>query len=162
MRTKLALSFLCLELAFVAINVTFRHYDLGGVWGLVLEISLYILIGLSAPLFLSRYFTRGIHNLNELAAVISRGDLTRKVEVQSNDEVGQLARSFNQMMASMLNIPPDDLSGGSLNSGGALAARVAGAGRLRNIGLLVVAAAAAGVAAVGVAGANSILAISRS
>ena len=106
MRTKLALSFLFLELVFVGINVIFniRHYQVREFWGLVLEISLYTLLGLAAPLFLSHYFTRDIHKLNELAALISRGDLTRKVEVRTNDEVGQLANSFNQMMASMLNI----------------------------------------------------------
>ena len=36
--------------------------------------------------------------------MISHGDLTRKVEVKSQDEVGDLARSFNAMLASLLNI----------------------------------------------------------
>ena len=36
-----------------------------------------------------------------LAEEVARGDLTRKVEVKSRDEIGVLARSFNQMIQSL-------------------------------------------------------------
>ena len=36
-----------------------------------------------------------------LAEEVARGDLTRKVEVRSRDEIGVLARSFNQMIQSL-------------------------------------------------------------
>jgi methyl-accepting chemotaxis protein len=106
MRAKLAVSFLGLELVFIGISLMFNHslYAQRGAWSLVFEISLYILIGLGAPWLLSRYFTKNIRELAELASVISRGDLTRKVEVRTSDEVGELAGSFNSMLASMLNI----------------------------------------------------------
>jgi methyl-accepting chemotaxis protein len=105
MRLKLALSFMLVELAFILIGVLFNHF-----WRerplplLVVEICLYVLVGLSAPILFSQYFTRNIRELAELAGVISGGDLTQKVNVRSADEVGELARSFNAMLSSMLNI----------------------------------------------------------
>ncbi|MEE9126293.1 MAG: methyl-accepting chemotaxis protein, partial [Planctomycetota bacterium] len=57
-----------------------------------------------APLVFSHYFTRDIRKLADLAGVINGGDLTNKVDVRSADEVGELARSFNAMMSSLLNI----------------------------------------------------------
>ena len=105
MRLKLALSFMLVELGFLLIGVMFnRFWRDRTIWMQVLEISLYVLVGLSAPLLFSHYFTRNIRKLAELAGVISGGDLTKKVNVDSADEVGELARSFNAMLSSMLNI----------------------------------------------------------
>ncbi len=105
MRLKLALSFMLVELGFLLIGVMFNEF-----WRertvliQIVEITLYVLVGLSAPLLFSHYFTRDIRKLAELASVISGGDLTNQVDVRSTDEVGDLARSFNAMLASMLNI----------------------------------------------------------
>ena len=106
MRAKLAFAFLIVELAIILINVGFnyRAYVGRSPGALVAEVMAYILIGLMASVLLSRYMTRHIQKLNDLAAVISRGDLTRKVEVNSADEIGELATSFNSMLSSMLNI----------------------------------------------------------
>jgi methyl-accepting chemotaxis protein len=105
MRVKLALSFMLVGLAFILISVFFNQlYPHRPLPALVAEICLYILVGLLAPMILSGYFTKNIRELVELAAVISRGDLTHKVEIRSDDEVGELANSFNSMLSSMLNI----------------------------------------------------------
>jgi len=106
MRAKLAFSFMALELAFIAVNVYFNHpfYGQRDPWTLVAEICLYVLFGLGAPLILSGYFTKNLKELAEMAGVISRGDLTHKLEVHSDDEVGELTKSFNSMLTSMLNI----------------------------------------------------------
>jgi methyl-accepting chemotaxis protein len=67
-------------------------------------IGLNILAGGTAALLLSRYYTRNLKELAAASAAMSKGDLTRKVEIRSGDEVGELATSFNTMMNSMLNV----------------------------------------------------------
>ncbi len=105
MRLKLALAFMLVELGFLLVGVMFNQFwRERTVLVQIVEITLYVLVGLSAPLLFSHYFTRDIRKLVELAGVISGGDLTTKVHVRSADEVGELARSFNAMMSSMLNI----------------------------------------------------------
>jgi len=47
--------------------------------------------------FSVRYFTRPIKNLAEGAAIIGKGQLNHRVKIQSEDELGHLAQSFNQM-----------------------------------------------------------------
>lgn len=60
-----------------------------------------ILIGIMAGILLGLLFTRSITNplsrLVQSALAISQGDLSRPVEVQSSDEIGDLAATFEQM-----------------------------------------------------------------
>ncbi len=62
------------------------------------------IVGGAAAVLLSRYYTRHIRELVSASAAMSKGDLTRRVEVRSADEVGELATSFNSMLASLLNV----------------------------------------------------------
>jgi PAS domain S-box-containing protein len=50
-----------------------------------------------AVYFAVQYFTRPIKNLAEGAAIIGKGQLHHRVKIQSEDELGHLALSFNQM-----------------------------------------------------------------
>ncbi len=52
-------------------------------------------------LFLTRQFTKPIRALKKGAARIAGGDLAYRVEVNSRDEFGELANSFNSMAASL-------------------------------------------------------------
>jgi two-component system sensor kinase FixL len=54
----------------------------------VLAVALYLTI---------EYFTRPIKTLAEGAAIVGNGGLSHRVPVKSNDELGRLARAFNQM-----------------------------------------------------------------
>ena len=101
---KLALAFLVVTLLFVITHFAFTPPRFYSLWELIGYISVEVLIGLTAAVVLSKYFTRNLLNLAAASAVISRGDLTRKVEVRTNDEVGDLARSFNTMMQSLYNV----------------------------------------------------------
>jgi methyl-accepting chemotaxis protein len=104
MRLKLAFAFLVVTFLFIVTHFAFtppRFYDL---WDLVGYVSTEILIGLAAAVVLSKVFTKNLRDLAAASAVISRGDLTRKVEVRASDEVGDLARSFNTMLQSLYNI----------------------------------------------------------
>ncbi|MFH1563379.1 MAG: ATP-binding protein [Nitrospirota bacterium] len=72
----------------------------------ILKISLPITIGLIiigiifAFLFSTR-ITNPISTLTETSHAISTGDLRRRVNVKTNDEIGELADSFNQMATNL-------------------------------------------------------------
>jgi len=63
-----------------------------------------ILIGGIIALLLypvSRIITRPIEDLRRSVQMISEGDLKRRVKARSNDEIGDLVRSFNRMSATI-------------------------------------------------------------
>ena len=101
---KLALAFLVVTFAFIVIQFAFTPIRLYSLWDVVGLVSGEILVGLMAALLLSSYFTHNLRDLAAASSVISQGDLTRKVDIRSSDEVGDLARSFNTMLQSLLNV----------------------------------------------------------
>lgn len=54
-----------------------------------------IIIGCIIILFLSRRFTKSILELNEIAQRMTKLDFSKKFEVKTNDEIGQLGKSIN-------------------------------------------------------------------
>ncbi len=56
-----------------------------------------LLIGLIASYALARRFMRPILELGDKAAAVASGDLSVRAPVRSGDELGQLARAFNEM-----------------------------------------------------------------
>ena len=60
---------------------------------------LFIAIALVGIVPLSAGLTRNLSTLSEAVGRIAHGDYRARVPVKSNDEVGQLARAFNQMAA---------------------------------------------------------------
>lgn len=69
--------------------------------------TIYIILGISILiagiiiLFFSRTLIRDIKKLNDTATKISMGDMTAMVDLDRNDEIGDLARSFSRMVASL-------------------------------------------------------------
>jgi methyl-accepting chemotaxis protein len=61
------------------------------------------LIGIAVSLFVTRLITKPLAKIVELIQNVARGDLTAKVSIHSNDEIGQLADSANGMVANLLN-----------------------------------------------------------
>ena len=59
--------------------------------------ALAIMVTAGAVSFLLRRVTRPLHQLVDATKAISSGDLSTEIPVQSEDEVGRLAASFNQM-----------------------------------------------------------------
>lgn len=57
-----------------------------------------IVLALVLALVLSRTLSRPLQELSSAARRAATGDLSQKVEINSKDEIGQLAQSFNQMM----------------------------------------------------------------
>jgi signal transduction histidine kinase/DNA-binding response OmpR family regulator len=58
-------------------------------------------IAVAAGLYLSQKITQPIIDLSAATRRISQGNLDTRIEVKSNDEIGQLASRFNQMMADL-------------------------------------------------------------
>jgi len=75
----------------------FRHERLV-MWGMTIGITiLAIIITVIATMMQIRRLTRPIHQLVNATKAISSGDLSTEIPVHSEDEVGLLAASFNQM-----------------------------------------------------------------
>jgi signal transduction histidine kinase len=54
-------------------------------------------LALGAALWLSRSIIRPLYKLRDSAVRLSQGDLTHRVDYQSQDEIGEVARAFNEM-----------------------------------------------------------------
>src|SRR5690349_581069 len=64
---------------------------------IVIDIFLFVM-GVAGAFVLSRKIISPLYQLTAGATAISRGDHSRSVEIQQNDEVGQLAKAFNTMV----------------------------------------------------------------
>jgi len=58
-------------------------------------LALFIALGIG--LLVARMITKPLREMTGLAKDIASGDFSRQIDIHSNDEVGQLAQSFNQM-----------------------------------------------------------------
>jgi len=56
-----------------------------------------VVIALTVAYFLSRSITLPISRMQEAAQRITKGDFSRKVDIKSKDELGELAKSLNKM-----------------------------------------------------------------
>jgi methyl-accepting chemotaxis protein len=70
----------------------------------MLIILLNVLIGAIIVYFIIRSITKPLANLVQASEKISEGDLTQEVQIVRDDELGALARSFNQMSASLRSL----------------------------------------------------------
>jgi signal transduction histidine kinase len=55
-------------------------------------------VGMAAALYLSKSFSRPLQDLNQAARRVAAGDLDAKVPHAGEDEIGELARTFNEMV----------------------------------------------------------------
>ena len=58
-----------------------------------------LLIAIGAALWISLGISRGLSRAVGLADAVAIGDLSHKIEISSNDEVGDLVKSLNAMTA---------------------------------------------------------------
>ena len=66
-----------------------RILALGGVIG--------IIVGAAVVSLLVRRVTKPVRDLRDAAEAVGRGDFSRRIEIRSNDELGELAAVFNHM-----------------------------------------------------------------
>jgi methyl-accepting chemotaxis protein len=62
------------------------------------------LFGIGIAWFITRSITRPLGEAVELAGAVAKGDLTRRIEASSTDEVGQLLRALKDMNESLTGI----------------------------------------------------------
>jgi HAMP domain-containing protein len=60
-----------------------------------------IVISLIIALLMTEYISRPLRKLTEIANKVSQGDMNSKVDIASNDEIGNLAESFNRLINSI-------------------------------------------------------------
>jgi diguanylate cyclase (GGDEF)-like protein len=99
--------------------------------GLLVDAGLVILVALIAAVAIAvisaRATTRPLEVLNEAAARVAAGDLTTVIEVTSRDEIGRLAKTFNDMTGDLrsylgeLQASRDELQNGLARLGETLA-----------------------------------------
>ncbi len=70
---------------------------------LLILISLFSAAVLLASLYIARSITRPVSRLTAVAGKISKGDLSERALVTSQDEVGLLARAFNRMTEHLID-----------------------------------------------------------
>jgi len=104
MKKKLAAWFLGVALLYTVVGVVIPRLEPDPVWSTILIVSAKTVIGLGAAWLVSYLLTRKLRDLTAAATVISKGDLTRQVEIAGNDEAAELARSFGAMLESLLNV----------------------------------------------------------
>ncbi len=63
-----------------------------------------VLIAIGLGMFMSRYMTKSITALADVTKLIAKGDLKKKVDISSNDELGALADDTNAMTENLKNI----------------------------------------------------------
>jgi signal transduction histidine kinase len=85
------------------IHVTFTLDDLAQITKATLykRIAVTLLIfslGILVSLYLARKYTQPLHGVVESAKRVASGDLTKTIEVEGEDEVAELTRSFNEMV----------------------------------------------------------------
>ncbi len=70
-------------------------------WIFIVFLLLTILLGFWMVYMSSRSFTAPLRELNDAAKVIASGDFEKRIRVSYDDEIGQLANSFNEMASSL-------------------------------------------------------------
>jgi len=95
---------LAANLLSVTLRRTFAEGVVAGVVVDVLSGGLSILAGLALAWAISRDLIGELRSFAMATKVISEGDLMRDVPVKSDDELGELAKAFNQMVASLREI----------------------------------------------------------
>ncbi|MCL2351274.1 MAG: HAMP domain-containing histidine kinase [Firmicutes bacterium] len=67
----------------------------------VLCMLVFAAVGAVLIYILSKALSKPLHEMNQIARIISRGHFERRISLKSKDEVGQLAESFNNMAESL-------------------------------------------------------------
>ncbi|MFQ5768025.1 MAG: ATP-binding protein, partial [Acidobacteriota bacterium] len=72
--------------------------------------ALAVMIGVSASLWLTSSIHRPVKDLRAATVALSRGEFDRRIDVRRHDELGDLARAFNEMAARLQEL--DELKSG--------------------------------------------------
>ncbi|WP_028134694.1 methyl-accepting chemotaxis protein [Bradyrhizobium japonicum] len=85
---------------------------------LVSAVGASLVIGLIAAIWISLSISRGLGRAVGLAGAVAGGDLTQTINVASNDEIGDLVKSLNTMVAKLRQVVEEALTAASNVSAG--------------------------------------------
>jgi len=88
---------ICMEVPYSMVTDKTRSLALvlGGITACVLGVLAFLVS------VIARRVTQPIVDMQNIALQVSQGDLSRKMEITSNDEIGQLAKAFNLMVRNL-------------------------------------------------------------
>ncbi|MGL1864191.1 MAG: methyl-accepting chemotaxis protein [Pseudodesulfovibrio sp.] len=99
------------KLGLVTVTVSLNKVNLklkSIVWGILIQvISMNAIIIILLSIIINRTLVRPIHDLITLASKIGEGDLTSTIQIESKDEIGDLADAFRSMQANLTRIVKD-------------------------------------------------------
>ncbi|RFU61129.1 methyl-accepting chemotaxis protein [Peribacillus glennii] len=72
--------------------------------GLVLLGAIVAAAAVAASVFMSLRITRNIKKISDLSLAMSQGDLTQRVMLKANDEIGEMGRNYNVMADSLKEV----------------------------------------------------------
>ncbi|MDP4092688.1 MAG: ATP-binding protein [Bacillota bacterium] len=70
----------------------------------IISVSVSSIISVVLIYVFSRRISKPLKQINEAARVIASGDFQKQLTIKSKDEIGELAESFNQMVADLRNL----------------------------------------------------------
>ncbi len=104
--TKLLLGFVLVSILSALVSSSLDYFQwfqqLKPNYRTILAIAVALASGFLFGYVYRLYLIRNIRNLEKVTSVISQGDLRQKVAVTSEDELGMLGRTFNQMVDSLV------------------------------------------------------------
>jgi len=103
-QTKLGAGFLLVALLYVTVGLAVPRFGFEPLPEIILTVSSYLVIGLSAAWLFSFRITRRMRELAAAAAEIRKGDLTRTLDTSGNDEVSDVASAFAVMADSLMHV----------------------------------------------------------
>ena len=104
MQTKLGAGFLLVALLYVIVGLAIPRFGFEPLPEIILTVSSYLVIGLSAAWLFSIRITRRMRELAAAAAEIRKGDLTRTLDTSGDDEVSDVASAFAVMAESLMHV----------------------------------------------------------
>jgi methyl-accepting chemotaxis protein len=103
-QTKLGAGFLLVALLYVTVGLAVPRLGFEPLPEIILTVSSYLVIGLSAAWLFSIRITRRMRELAAAAAEIRSGDLTRTLDTSGNDEIADVASAFAVMTDSLMHV----------------------------------------------------------
>ncbi|MCX8012194.1 MAG: HAMP domain-containing protein, partial [Desulfobacterota bacterium] len=101
MRNKLWLGFLLVVAAIISTNLIVGIFITNLAWNRFLSTIIGLIMGILLGYIISYYLLKSIRSFLSATRNIGQGDLTQEIPIISNDEIGELARGFNQMVANL-------------------------------------------------------------
>jgi methyl-accepting chemotaxis protein len=73
-------------------------------WTVIVAIALGVLFGIAASLLIGRSIANPLRQAGDVLRLVAEGDFTKSLDIDSNDEVGHVARELNRTVASVRTV----------------------------------------------------------